>query len=484
MKNTLSINNGIAMLLVCLDDGSNRLFINDTEIPSSSWVGSGTYTYTSGGVTFVINKVADTDGNIMLVQVDTYEYSLIKGDTGSISNLADATVDTIDTVTTEYPDVAAGDKVSTLFGKIKKFLNDLKSKKQDAATAITASNIGSQSVNYATTAGNANPNDNVLAYNANLNNITTVGFYSVGGGNAVTNKPSGVLHFGMIVTHNATGSYNSQIIPDTESGKVYIRYNKGGTWTSWKTLINSEGDTMTGRLTITGTASSLPLVTRGIGGSDGYGNLGQLYLNYGTDYEVIFGKTGQANFNKSGTLTTNGIVSNNTINISGDYAYKLNNRVQFYDLGGSNFGACANGGAYIRRYDNSNTAAQISASAFNTASSRLVKENVKSLDEDFAKKLLQLDIVSFDYIEKVGGEKNQTGMIAEDVLKILPEYVITPDDYNEEETRQKLENDEFTMTLSIDYAKFVPPLIKLVQMQQQQINELQEKIDKLKLGGN
>ena len=78
MKNTLSINNGIAMLLVCLDDGSNSFFINDTEIPSSSWVGSGTYTYISGGVTFVINKVSDTDGNIMLIQVDTYEFSLIK----------------------------------------------------------------------------------------------------------------------------------------------------------------------------------------------------------------------------------------------------------------------------------------------------------------------------------------------------------------------------------------------------------------------
>lgn len=65
----------------------------------------------------------------------------------------------------------------------------------------------------------------------NLNNIVTPGFYSAGGSNGVTNKPSGVDHFGMIVIHRASGSYYTQIIfNDTKSWR---RYCVNGTWGSW-----------------------------------------------------------------------------------------------------------------------------------------------------------------------------------------------------------------------------------------------------------
>lgn len=67
--------------------------------------------------------------------------------------------------------------------------------------------------------------------NENLNNVTTPGFYNAGGGNTVTNKPSGVDHFGLIVIHRASGSYYTQIIfNDTYS---YRRFCVNGTWGSW-----------------------------------------------------------------------------------------------------------------------------------------------------------------------------------------------------------------------------------------------------------
>ena len=76
--------------------------------------------------------------------------------------------------------------------------------------------------------------DNVLS-NQDLNNITTPGFYSAGGGNTVANKPSGVDHFGLVVVHGASGSYYIQIIYAPNTAKSYRRYCTGNTtsWSAW-----------------------------------------------------------------------------------------------------------------------------------------------------------------------------------------------------------------------------------------------------------
>ena len=72
--------------------------------------------------------------------------------------------------------------------------------------------------------------DNTLT-NEDLNNVTLPGLYNAGGNNSVTNKPSGIDHFGLLVIHRASGSYYIQIIYN--DSKSYRRFCTNGTWSNW-----------------------------------------------------------------------------------------------------------------------------------------------------------------------------------------------------------------------------------------------------------
>lgn len=78
MKNTLKISAVGEDLISSMDDDTNRLFINDAEIPSSSWTGTGSYTATVEGHEITILKVEDTDGNIGIKRTSEFNYQLYK----------------------------------------------------------------------------------------------------------------------------------------------------------------------------------------------------------------------------------------------------------------------------------------------------------------------------------------------------------------------------------------------------------------------
>ena len=88
-----------------------------------------------------------------------------------------------------------------------------------------------------------------------LNSVIKEGFYNAGGGNTITNKPSGVDHFGMIVTHNAGGTYHTQILMGSD-GKQWRRTCTNGTWGNWS--VDKLTDT-----TYSAAGSSLGLVKSG-----------------------------------------------------------------------------------------------------------------------------------------------------------------------------------------------------------------------------
>ena len=105
-----------------------------------------------------------------------------------------------------------------------------------------------------------------------------------------------------------------------------------------------------------------------------------------------------------------------------------------------------------RDSSNTNIGCELRARAFTVYSSKKVKKNIKNITEEEAKKILQLRPVSFDY--KTFKANNQRGLIAEEVMDIMPEMVIGGD------------------IPAIDYSRFVPYLIKMVQIQQKQIDKL------------
>ncbi len=92
-------------------------------------------------------------------------------------------------------------------------------------------------------------------------------------------------------------------------------------------------------------------------------------------------------------------------------------------------------------------------------SSRKVKENIKPM-EDF-KKILELEPVSFDFINKNRGT-NKRGFIAEDVAKILPNLV-TPES-------EKL-------PASLDYLGMIPYLQAVIKDQEKRIEALEKKVN-------
>lgn len=113
--------------------------------------------------------------------------------------------------------------------------------------------------------------------------------------------------------------------------------------------------------------------------------------------------------------------------------------------------------AQVRTYGDTGWAA-ISAREFVQQSSKRYKENIEEMTEIYAKKLLELRPVSYDYKNKADGV-GCYGLIAEEVDAVESYPVFYNDDHAPE---------------GIDYSKFVPQIIKLLQMHEKELEKLKE----------
>ena len=229
---------------------------------------------------------------------------------------------------------------------------------------------------------------------------------------------------------------NLQQFVSYDSHIVYSRGRTNNQWYPWNSALPSSGGTLNGDLI---THNVRPFVSANPSQTC---NLGSISYRYGT-----FFCTGGINFSKNEISQSDNVL-----------VIKVSNRAQVGNLTLS-------------------ALMPIWASDFSTTSSRLVKENITALTEDDARKLLELTPVHFDYKDCVGGKKDQLGLIAEDVLQVIPQVVQVPDGYNESDFDE--EKGLFNDLLSLDYSKLVPHLIKMAQIQQQEIDELKTRLSEL-----
>lgn len=262
-----------------------------------------------------------------------------------------------------------------------------------------------------------------------------------------------------------TGNIAQQSVKYAESAKTATKvgsasvgnantpvYLNNGTITStgksFADYLPISGGTMTGRPTMPAIelSSGSPFIDFHYGGSS-------------EDYTSRIIETGK------GTLL---IAANETHFGTGNAM--INSAGHFLHIGGI---VLRSPGTFVNNYAGT-AMGPIHASAFDSASSQLVKENISEMTEEEARKLLQVEVVDFDYKEQFGGETGQHGVIAEDILPLIPSCVTVPENYSEEEF--DLEKGIQNKVLSVDYSKLVPYLIKLVQLQQKQIDECREKL--------
>jgi hypothetical protein len=108
-------------------------------------------------------------------------------------------------------------------------------------------------------------------------------------------------------------------------------------------------------------------------------------------------------------------------------------------------------------------------------SDRRLKRNVQALDSGLDR-VMQLNPVSFNWNRGPDASMHY-GLVAQDVLQVIPDAVKTVDFEQDEETEQLIEVP--VEYLGVNYSRIVPFLIKSIQEQQQVIEQLTQRVAQL-----
>ena len=389
----------------------------------------------------------------------------VKGDTGSTQSIQNAVLEFNEALTRE--NIESTDTVETIFGKVKKYFTDLGSAAfMKVVNNVTQSEAGQAVLDAAVGKYLEEKKFDISKIIANRN-ITEPGFVMDGktvadaltelNGNIATQTRNGMMSAadkkkldGISAGANA---YSLPLATSGVRGGVKIGYAANGK--NYPVQMSNEQmyvnvpwtDTNTWReiqdnLTSTATNQSLSAAQgRALANGSARGST-KLPLAGGS----ITGNLSVGTY----TFTSNEIRSS-----SGIHLIPNNGLTDVYLRGRATYALKEDGTTWTSFY----------GKAFTVKSTRKAKENFHEISDEEAEALLLLDPMHFDYIN---GEKDQSGFIAEDVEPIYPEICsyVSKDNNGEVEL------------FGIDYSKFTPYIIKLLQVQQKRIKELSVFLEK------
>lgn len=187
----------------------------------------------------------------------------------------------------------------------------------------------------------------------------------------------------------------------------------------------------------------------------------------------------------AGTYTEHLLITNQNIaSQSVNYASSAN-RAQYVQPSSGNASVISSNGHVLAMQTDCNLVIYRSGSTAvwssgTSTSTYLVKENIQPLELSEVENLRKLNVIRFNYKKEMNfyDKSRRYGMLAEEVLPIFPDIVDIPEDYDPN-------NFDLSKGLQqplpgIRYERFIPILIKAIQVQQDEIDELKRQIKELK----
>ena len=288
-------------------------------------------------------------------------------------------------------------------------------------------------------------------------------------------------------------NYGTQLaLGMTTSGAYYRNYN-AGSWGNWRSIINTDsGGTVTS--VKVGTTSYSP--SSGVVSLPAYPTVNNATLTIQKNGTTV--KTFTAN--ASSNVTCNITVPTNTNELTNGAGYitssgscaSASTAVSCKDAGLiycylSNGTAILQGNSgkavwlqikdlnwkVVFQADGNLVVYQGNTAKWNSGtSSRRFKHNIQDMTEERARKILDIRPVTFDWNDDqpiTTGQYDNAGVIAEEVSQVCPDLVVFEDLEDGSQVERRVE-----------YERFTPYLIKMVQMQQREIDILKEEVRLLK----
>lgn len=329
---------------------------------------------------------------------------------------------------------------------------------QNFTDLITAMTDGQKSfsIDALTCTGSATFNGAVNLGNATGDDVTVTGYLA----SALIPKTDDTYDLGTAALAWQDAYFDGAVYTDTIS-----ELGSGAGITIDGLLVKDLGISAAGAVSLGSTGAGVNVTTHNSAGDD---------FTVNTTALVVEGDTGFIGIGTTSPATQLHLAggANGTIRLDGS----ANSAVEFYEAGGRKFQVIVDGSTfYIFDEQGSGKNAYLGASftAWTFASDRRLKENITNLDSGLDK-ILNVTPRRFNFI---GNSNEEVGFIAQELKPVVPEAVSGEEiPYGENDTQTERAN----KSMGVSSTTLIPYLVKSIQEQQAQIEELKKEIANLK----